>query len=375
MTVRAHTRLRIGFLSPHNPYDRRAFSGTAFYAAEALRAHPRVNLKILGDHRVPGVMDTVLRRASRKLTDVDPGQAKGLDAVVGLVSSSLVEGLGTDPDQPYLHVTDATPRFLRDAYGWDIPAEAETREARVIARADKVVYSSHEMARRAAREFGIEAAAIPFGINLDGMDLPQMCPVKSPLSKPNLLFIGNDWVRKGGDIAVAALDALRARGVDAHLTIVGRMPHALKDHPHITGMGYLNKNRPADAAMLGRLYEQAHLLVLPSRADCTPMVAAEAMVHGAPVLASDTGGIATLLGGPGTGRLLPLAATGVDWADEIEALLQDDMGYRMMSDAAYDLALTRLTWSAWSADIIDQVDAVRARAADTKRAGMRVIAA
>ena len=32
--------LNIGFLSPHNPFDRTAFSGTAFHVHRALAAQP-----------------------------------------------------------------------------------------------------------------------------------------------------------------------------------------------------------------------------------------------------------------------------------------------------------------------------------------------
>lgn len=379
MTDSPSAHLRIGFLSPHNPYDRRAFSGTVFYAAEALRTHARVTLSVLGDHRAPRFADRFLRRPSRKLTSVDPTELEGLDAVVSIVGSKLVDGLGRANQRgdygPLVHVTDATPRFLREEYGWGIPAEIEAREARVIAAADQVIYSSREMAARAAREFSATASAVPFGINFDATLLPKTCPEKPVLYQPQLLFVGNDWIRKGGEIAVAALQILRAQGIDAHLTIVGRLPEAFADTPHITSMGYLDKNKPADAATLARLYARSHLLLVPSRADCTPMVAAEAMAHGTPVLASETGGVGTLIGGSGNGSLLPLSANGTDWAKAIRALTQDHGAYHMMSDAAFDHAHTRLTWTAWSADIVQTIDALRQGAADANQAQIRVVAA
>jgi len=364
--------LRVGFLSPHNPYDRRAFSGTSFYAAAALRQIPGVQLSILGPHRPVSMKQRLLRQPTPKLDHVARDQFEGLDAVIGMVASKLIDPVLSDLDIPYLHVTDATPAFLRECYGWDIPAEIDARETRVARHADAVIYSSDEMAARAAEELSISALSAPFGVNLDPRQLPETAPSKPPLERLNLLFVGNDWARKGGDIAVSALDRLRAFGCNAHLTVIGRLPDLHRGHPAITMMGYLNKNRPDQAARLARTYAEAHLLLVPSRADCTPMVAAEAMAHGTPVLASDVGGLATMLGGPGTGRLLPLAADAVDWAEAIRALTSDPVSYKMRSDACFDRAATRLTWTAWSSDLMATLEELRRGEAPER---LRIVAA
>lgn len=72
------------------------------------------------------------------------------------------------------------------------------------------------------------------------------------------------------------------------------------------------RTRPDQAALLARAYMKAHLLLLPSRAGFTPMVAAKAMAYRTLVVASDVGGLGTMLGGPGTGRLLPLSTKAAD---------------------------------------------------------------
>ncbi|MEM9843162.1 MAG: glycosyltransferase family 4 protein [Pseudomonadota bacterium] len=366
------TPLRLGFLSPHNPYDRRAFSGTSFYAANALRQALGVRLRILGSHRPVTMKQRLLRQATPKLDVVDPGQFEGLDAVVGMVASKLIDPILPKLDIPYIHVTDATPGFLRECYGWDIPAEIDAREARVARGSDAVVYSSMEMAVLAAQELRISALSAPFGINLEKTRLPTTAPAKPSLNKLNLLFVGNDWARKGGDIAVGALDRLLDLGLNAHLTVVGRVPDLHQDNPAITRIGYLNKNRPDHAAKLSRLYAEAHLLLLPSRADCTPMVAAEAMAHGTPVLASAVGGLGTLLGGQGAGRLLSLEASQEDWAREICAVTADQFAYQMLSEASFDRAQTRLTWTAWRRDLLSTIEALR-QAQGTER--LRIVAA
>ena len=342
----AEPPLSLGFLSPHNPYDRRAFSGTAFFAARALERRPRVALTILG-HRPPGPLSRVLgaRAPAIDKSRIAPGR---LDAVVGMVATGLLDGMIRDhPDCPVLHVTDATPGFLRDAYGWRIEAGADAAETRVAEGAVRTIYSSSEIAARAPGDLALpdlRPDVVPFGVNFD--HLPVTNPRKPSLNRLNLLFVGLDWERKGGDIAVATLDRLRAMDWDAHLTVVGRCPERHRDHPAITSEGFLNKNRPRDADRLACLYMQAHLLLLPSRADCTPMVVAEAMAHGTPVIASETGGVRSLVG-PGTGALLPAFASPADWAEAIKRVTGEADAYTMLSDAAFDRA-GQMTWDKWA---------------------------
>lgn len=341
--------LELGYLSPHNPFDRRAFSGTSFFAAQALATHPGINLRILGPHRAPRRSDRWLRRTPPDVR-IDEIDTYGLDAVLGLAATPLMTALADRrPDLPLVHVTDATPAFLRQVYGWQVPREADHRETRLVSQAAATVYSSPEMAARAPGDLGLPGLAPlaqPFGVNFES--LPATCPEKPSLERLNLLFVGLDWTRKGGDVAVRALDLLRAAGRAAELTLVGKPPPGLQNHPGVQVAGFLDKNRPRDAARLTRLFSEAHLLVLPSRADCTPMVVAEAMAHGTPVLSTETGGLTSLLGGPGAGRTLPPGAPPEVWADAIRALTDRADAYVMLSDTAFDRASTALSWQSWA---------------------------
>lgn len=361
--------LRIGFLSHHNPFDRSAFSGTAFHAARALGAVDGVDLRILGGHS-PLPWHNRLSRRLRKPRPVVPQAHEfgGLDIVVGLVATDLVNAAAAQTTAPLVHITDATPNFLRDFYGWEVSRESELVEARVLSVAQMVVYSSDFMRDLAREEFGPEIrarlAAIPFGANCA---LPHAMPDKPAPEPLRLLWVGSRWDRKGGAIALAAFDILRAEGRGVELTLVGEVPKDLAPRPGLHVAGYLDKNRPREAARLEQLYAEAHVFLLPTRADCTPMVIAEAGAHGTPTIATNTGGIGSLVIEGANGRLLPLAAGPAEWAAAVRALTADSEAHAALCRSSFEHVRARLTWDAWARRLVmrlrAEVAAARAQAA------------
>lgn len=111
-----------------------------------------------------------------------------------------------------------------------------------------------------------------------------------------LLFVGVDWRRKGGDRALALTAALRARGLDARLTIVGVTPLTPQTKPDfVDQVGFLRKDDPEQMLKMRRLLDEAHFLLLPSRAEAMGIALLEAHAHGVPTVSSNVGGIPTVV--------------------------------------------------------------------------------
>lgn len=363
-------KLRIGFLCSHNPLDRNSFSGTAYYAYHALknaeRAGELAELRLLGAHCAPtrirryaAAMKSRLSLSKPELryeTEHDLGL--GLDWVVSLVSTDLAVSLAPRLRAPLIHVTDATPKFLRDFYGYDLPAEKDVTERELIQTAALTIYSSRYMSERARLEFGDELAlkfrSIPFGANLDRIPMRSQTSNELPgSSRPaNLLFIGKEWQRKGGSLALDALARMRDDGIAARLTIIGCDPPEAAGVADVTVIPFLDKNNPKDSRRFDEILDGAHLMVLPTRADCTPMVIAEANAHSLPVIVTSVGGIPSLVTEGVNGRLMPIEAGPVEWGNAIRGMLSDPEAYCALRETSYRHFRDRLHWSAWARDLI-----------------------
>jgi glycosyltransferase involved in cell wall biosynthesis len=133
-----------------------------------------------------------------------------------------------------------------------------------------------------------------------GVDLARWRPQPRDNAKSgcDLLFVGGDFERKGGDLLLEW--ARRSPRQDFRLHLVTRKAMEIDD-PRIHVYNGLSPNDPA----LVDLYGRADVFVLPTRADCYSLAGIEAMAAGLPVVLSDTGGTGDILSDGETGFLLP----------------------------------------------------------------------
>lgn len=375
--LKTPTILKVGFVSEYNPRDRNHFSGTIHYMYRALTECPGLQVELIG-HRSTlatfrssrfGAMKWKFIRSLNRwlfamlMRDVEaylkkPGK---LDILIAPVASRIIANLSSPSSlPPIFFVTDATPAFLREEYGQQLGSSSDERERdeqerEVFRRCAKIIYSSHYMADRALEEFrGTlhrdtgKLSVIPFGLNID--DVPVFSQPKSLESRIELLFIGKNWHRKGGDVAVAAAEYLQQQGFNTRLTIVGSNPSA-RPPGNVELIPYINKNVPEQKEMFLELHRRSTFLLLPTRADCTPMVIAEANAFGTPVLVSNVGGISSLVEEGRNGVLMPPGASGEAYARRIMEYLQQPELYRQMSFNSRLVYEEKLNWAVWANQI------------------------
>lgn len=112
----------------------------------------------------------------------------------------------------------------------------------------------------------------------------------APEGPMRILFVGNDAGRKGLDSLLEAVSRLEG---EAALEVVSGDEIPERDFVRV------HRGVEAGTDELRALYAAADVFALPTRADAVPWAVLEAMAAGLPVVASDVGAIAELLGGTG----------------------------------------------------------------------------
>jgi len=217
------------------------------------------------------------------------------------------------------------------------------REERAYRAAAHVFAFSRATRRSLVEDYGVDPAKVTVvGAGVNGEPRPGSSARRRAAwctDGPTLLFIGNDFARKGGHDLLQAFAELRAEFPDARLRLVGTRP----DVPAQPGVEVLG--RVHDRDRIAELYAGADVFVLPSVFDPFPLVLLEAMGHGVPVVTTASCGIPDVLRDGREGTVVP-ARDPDALATALGRLLRDPDTALAMADAAARRATTAFTWRA-----------------------------
>ena len=192
--------------------------------------------------------------------------------------------------------------------------------------------------------------AAPMGANLD--DDPGPLLPRDPAGELKLLFVGYEWERKGGPLALQAFVELRKRLANVSFHLVGCSPAEAESVEGVVMHGRLRKSAPGEFRRLQELYRSSSFFFMPTRQEAYGIVYCEACAFGLPVVATDTGGVGEIIRNGENGVLLPLGASALDYADLIERIWADPRLHRSMQEKARRAYVERLSWRRWG-EILD----------------------
>lgn len=174
-----------------------------------------------------------------------------------------------------------------------------------------------------------------------------------------LLFIGVNWYRKRGDIAVETLNELHRFGVKSQLTIVGAMlPQRHAANTCITQLGFINKNNQQCMINYQSSLLNADFFLSPVKADCLALSLIEAAAYGLPIIGINTGGIGMVVKHNDNGILLDSSAGGGEFAEAIQVLWEDRKKYNAMRARSREIFEEELSEEVWARKMLDVLESL-----------------
>jgi glycosyltransferase involved in cell wall biosynthesis len=178
-----------------------------------------------------------------------------------------------------------------------------------------------------------KVACVYAGSNVEVV--PNVRLMNDDYSNRRIVFVGQDWERKGGHDLERAFRRVLEVYPDARLTLVGPQPQL--SLPNCTALGRVSLNE------LTRLYAEASVFCLPTRLEPFGIAFIEAMMHRLPIIGTRVGAVPDMVQPGVTGELVE-PGDADELATALISLLGDPARCRRYGEAGYQRALDRYTW-------------------------------
>jgi glycosyltransferase involved in cell wall biosynthesis len=311
--------MKIGFVGRWSPLDKGAWSGTYYYAYKAIQKYYHTELFFYEWNwqvREKLIMHKQLQKLYNKKAAVEflKGYAsyfskqlkkelllKKVDLLFVPSAPQLIAYCKTNI--PIVYMTDASFYQLQGYYPlFKNIARYNINEG---VEMDKLAFkkASHRMLASSCTKRSViddyhipeeKITVAPLGANIE--TIPKEEEWRRRKGKVcKLLFLGVEWERKGGQIALETFYALQKSGMPVHLTIIGCEPPDTITDKDITVIPFIHKNNLEGSLQLKMILPDTDFLLLPTRAECAGIIFAEACAFGVPSITTDTGGVTTYI--------------------------------------------------------------------------------
>ena len=365
--------MKIAYVTPYKSTDILSWSGLGFYIAQSLKEQA-IEIKHIDSLREKYSVLFKAKKAfylllkKRYLLDREPviikDYANQVYKRLSQTNVDLVFSTGTIPiayldcQQPIVIWSDCTFAGMVDFYPYTSNLCQETlnhgnvMESFALQKCKLAIFASEWAAQTAIDHYKIDpikVKVVPFGANIEchrSLNEIKMIIEKRPPNKCKLLFIGVDWFRKGGNIALEVAKALNKSGLPTELTIVGCKPIVKEPLPNfVKSLGFISKSSEEGKQKIADLLAESHFLILPSQSECFGVVFCEASSFGVPCLATQVGGIPTAVRDNFNGKLFALDANISEYCHYISDLFTHYSDYKKLALSAFDEYHSRLNWS------------------------------
>lgn len=372
--------MKVAFLSSYDPTSTGSWSGTPYYMLSALKRH-NIDVKVLGpinsltkpflkafklflklfginyDYSYSSILSYEyafrFNKILKKISDVD--------FIIAPAGSTQIAHLKTNI--PILYLSDTTYDQLKKYYSNfnsindSFHYQGSKIERAALNNAAIVSFPSDWAAEFCVKHYKLPESKVKkllWGANIVEPNAHPKIRTQDGDKSFTLLFLGVDWERKGGKVALEAVEYLRkSKNIDAKLIVCGCTPETseLPDWVEVTGR--LNKDIPSDMTIFKNVLMKSDVLLLPTIAECYGMVFCEAAAYGMPVVATNTGGISSIVVEGETGLLIDDPTDSQAFANSIYEIINNFDSYNRYSNNAFERYHSHLNWDAWAKKIIE----------------------
>ncbi len=367
--------MKIAYVTIYDSEDIHAWSGTGKNILKAIEA-AGIETEQVGNlstgvsigiiiSRLKKLFWTVFPNGKKHLYDRNPhklkGYAKSVEKILKYKQFDIIFSPGTLPvaylktKSPIVFWTDASFAGMVNFYSEFSNLSDETihngmlSEKVALENCSLAIYSSDWAAKTAIEHYDVDpnkVFVIPFGANVSGkrnIEIINNIANAKETKLCKLLFIGVDWERKGGDKVIAVADWLRNNGILVELNIVGcSPPYPTPDY--VKCHGFISKSTEAGRSKIESFFTKSHFLILPTIADCAPVVLAEASSYGLPSLATNVGGITTQIVDNKNGWTFELDALPEEYGKRIKKMMLSKARYIDLARSSFEEYEARLNW-------------------------------
>jgi glycosyltransferase involved in cell wall biosynthesis len=220
-----------------------------------------------------------------------------------------------------------------------------------LERSRLAIYHSEWAAQSAIRAYGVnpdKVKVVAPGGNFDprlSIDDVKAAIDLRATDRCKLVLIGVDWDRKGGDTALKVAQRLNENGLPTELSLVGCAPDSDKPLPsYVKPLGFIDKWTVEGRDRMIKLLSESHFLILPTKADCFPLVFGEVAAFGLPSLSTQVGGVPSAIQDDCNGKTFALDAQIEEYCTYVMNLFTNYQAYKQLALSTFHEYETRLNW-------------------------------
>jgi len=257
------------------------------------------------------------------------------------------------------------PEEMEKKFNFKLRNSEEMRLYKAVKGLSLTTQLQYEKLKELAHYDADNIEIIPPGVDIDRYNLPTEEDLRIDTHTPEkyVFCLSRIDTNKGHDLLLNAFALAKDKIKDVDLVIGGGSPNPkprelgvfttmdaiieknnMKDR--VTKIGYVSDE------MMGPLYQQSELFVLPSLFEPFGMTTQEAMASGKAVIASKFGGIRNVIT-HGVDGMLVDAANPQEFADALIEILNDDAKRKAMGLAARKLIEKEFSWEAIADTFLD----------------------